>query len=261
MTEHSEPHPLDQDWDDEKKPPKREWKTNAYLPLLKLSIRLALVSIAFILVATVLLLIAQPNSTLEIVSGTIHSICRVVLLMACLGVFVAYQIPKWNPVQVRRTSWLQLTLVRLILSLVILAALIVVLVSIFYKDVWILLLILSSLLLISPGILAVLAIWHRGIVRAFAIGALMTLLVLPIWFGSIGILSSMFFGRPNATDPRIIIVLLAFLFPTISGLICACYVAVLQKVRNESATPYPATVDATSQLHSNSNDPFKVINN
>jgi hypothetical protein len=227
-----EPHPLDQDWDDEKPAAKVRLRTNAYMPLLKLSIWTAIGSAIVILIATLGLLIASPNSIFERGCGLVHTIGRWILLIACCGIFVAYRIPKTQiDLKLNASRWIwngftSLIFLNMVGVLLVTAGVVLVTTTSGTLVMWI-----PILVAFFSGMLATIAVWHRGFVRAYAIGTLTSLFFVASTGASVFLLmlvSSR--GRPSLDFSFLVTVIFVGL-PPVTGIICAGYVIILENSR------------------------------
>lgn len=149
---------------------------NAYKPLLKWSVYIAIGFAVVVVLARVASSNAPLNSPFAIVSDWVFFVSSICCAISCASILVAYRVPYFRQVLLRRDSkqhWLKSGFA--VLSFTCLAALCVVWISyaLFSTsfDPTIQLVASKAQILIS-ALMATVLVYHKGYVRAFAIGFL-----------------------------------------------------------------------------------------
>jgi hypothetical protein len=236
VTDLTEPHPLDDDWESDTPEPRAKLRTNAYLPLLKPCVMIAIGAFALVFLSSVATLNAPPNSPFESISSGIHTMGWWVLLAACCGIMLSYRIPHLNPIRLDRDvrGWLSHGFTTLwivnILGIILLWCFVYFLMS----APGILMFLVPIFVLGFAGFLATVAVAHTGYLRAYAVGTLSNVFLL--LNSSLGFLM---FGLPSRGRVGITQELfLGFVIgiPPMIGLLCATYVLFLERIRDELAS-------------------------
>jgi hypothetical protein len=246
LSQPSEPHPLDQDWDDDSPESRPKLKIKAYRPLLRASVILAIVCAVVILVSTIGTLNATPNSLFEDVTAGIHLAARWVLLLACCGILIAFQIPtekrtKKISMPTRRMGGFALLL---LLNLIGCAA-ITGLIQIMTLGLGFLGFVLPVFLLFFAGWLAVAAVWHKGYLRAYALGTL-TAMLFELNGGAGLMLASLFAGPGRRGMNGTFWISSAACLPLLTGVLCSVYVIILERYRRDASRMNPSLTPLAS---------------
>ncbi len=179
---------------------------------------------------------APYNSLMQRVCSGISNVSAVVMLTACCGILIAYRLPHLDPAQLRRGAlaargWLSNRFAVLIACNLI--AILMMWVCVFFISglfgVYFALP-LGFLMVCSVGLVATMAVVHRGFLRGYAIGMLAVLLL--VMNGGMG----MFFmfipgfrgGTGGVAGYSIGIASVLTIAPLV-GLLCAGYVAVIER--------------------------------
>lgn len=250
-----EPHPLD---DDEPQPQPRSAIVDnsvAYQPLLKPSTRILIASFVIVFCAGLAAINAQPNSALETIASVVNRLGMVLMLAAFSAILVAYRIPRMRqsmlaaPKQNRSrepdvyfdTEAWQLDASREYTSRtranfgtlvgINIAAVVVLLTALTFASMvlgFMTILIVVALQQVFAGVLVTMIVWHKGQIRAYAIGALSALV-----FSTLVITLSLVTRR--ALWPLgifgIFSIAIPVVTPPLAGLISAAYVSVLEHLR------------------------------
>ncbi|MEQ1829670.1 MAG: hypothetical protein ABL921_27150 [Pirellula sp.] len=232
MTNSTEPHPLDQDWDENTPEPKVPLRTNAYAPLLKWSVRFAIGSFLVILVSTIGSLNAAPNSDFEQVTTFIHYVSQWVLLFACIGIILSFRITSMEKgLSLGIKNWLPRGYTTLVIANLIGLGVVFSVIAIGLPNLGPAGMVIPIIMLFFAAWLAVVGVWHSGYIRAYAIGTLVVLIMESS--GGLNFLLQASFAMPNRFRPTQML-WLTFLFfglPFLSGLLCATYVVFLERFR------------------------------
>ena len=183
-----------------------------------------------LLLAAVAISNSSPGGTVETIVSYLHRIGMLIMLMAGTVVILAFRAPNFrSSVMTGNYSFFTkpMTLGRLMLLNLIGFVLFSTLVLLSFQ--------LGNLMLtdvlcvvlfsIAASVMVTIAIWHRGLVRAFAIGAITSVLCNGM-FGLTAVMSGYFRSRGFNG------VLLNLAVMQISGLVCAFYVSRLEKTKN-----------------------------
>ncbi len=235
MPDGTEPHPLD-DFEFGKADPIDDSRTRAHKPLLRISVIIAAAAFASVFVFSLIENGAQFNSPMQQLCNGIKNVSAVVMLMACCGVLFAYRLPHIDPVQLRNGAlatrgWLSNRFALLIV--INLMAILMMWLSVFFLAglVGVYFAIpLGFVIVCLVGLVATMAVVHKGYLRGYAVGTLAVLLL--IMNGGLG----MFFmfipgfrgGTGGVAGYSIAIATLLTIAPLV-GLVCAGYVAVIEK--------------------------------
>jgi hypothetical protein len=236
MAEKVESHPLD-DFEFGKADETSDARNQPYQPLFKRSLLVAGMAFFVLFLASLAASNSADESSVNQVAHAINYAATMILLGACCAMLVAYAIPRFDgqlasqrftSFRERLTRDLPLLMLSNAIGLVILWGLVLAFAIISSP-------VLSVILMVGiylfTGLAATMAVWHKGTLRAYMIGVLTVLFlstnnnvgILMIWGGMRGNpYLSMSIGSAG------IITLAA-----VSGLICAAYVAVIDRKRSD----------------------------
>jgi hypothetical protein len=242
------------DFDDEDNKDKSSHRTPFYKKLLRGSSILAVVSFLVALIGSIIGNNATGDRDLEFIAFALNRWGMLAMLIGCFGIFIAFRGPqlqrlssfktgslsKWSP-------WWTL-FVWSIIGWFALGGILIGLTFLFGNGS---LFFISALLPFAVPLLLVMTIWHKGVIRAYAIGFLSSLMIgllsaFPlIWsFGfsalwmSTGNMynpspysynSNPYFGPGNVQWSVISAVLGQLFFAALSGLVCSGYVSRLER--------------------------------
>ena len=234
MSETSESHPLDETYEFEGTEPRREYKTSAYLPLLRPSVAVAAGGFICTFLASIATINATPNSLFEFVTGTLTQIGRWVVFVALCGILMAYRIPHIQKLEAPEGigEWVHngygLLVIANLIGVVLIGGFVLVINAIGIPLFGFLSI---PLLYIFTGLMVTMAVWHKNYLRAYAIGVLTVIFLMNSGF------SMMLFSFPmggrgggmGGMNGAYVFVGLAICVPPLSGLCCAGYVILLEQ--------------------------------
>lgn len=242
MPDIPEQHPLD-DYEFEKAAPVNDSRTRAHKPLLRICVIVAAVAFGLVFIFSVLENNSPYKSTIQEVSAVIKNISAMIMLAGCGGILVAYRLPHIDPVQIRSGAlaargWFSNRYI--VLALINAIPILMMWVSVFFLagvfGVYFALP-LAFLMFCLVGLTATMVFVHKGYLRGYAIGTL-TVLVLLLNAGG-----GMFFmfvpsfrgGIGSGAGYTIGIAGMLTLAPLV-GLVCAAYVALIEKLSRDSSS-------------------------
>jgi hypothetical protein len=239
-------------------------KPSAKDRLLRWSVILAVVSFLASLIASVVENNSVGNLQVETTASAVNRFGMVMMLIGCLGIFVAFRFPQLlaggqsAAVAKRRWSTWWLLFAWNLAAIVFLGIFLFSLAMITDGEAMIYCVLPVPLVL---SLMLVIAIWHRGVIRAYAIGFLVSavLNLLLLAGGALYLRVAIGTGYLSTYSPGTVYALMS---PTalsfwiflgllgigtanaISGLVCSGYVAVLERVRR-SREPVDAQAHPT----------------
>lgn len=239
MSDGTEPHPLD-DFEFGKATPIDDSRTRAHKPLLRICVIVAAIMFGLVFVFSLLESGAQFNSTMQQVCNGIRNVSAVIMLAACCGILLAYRLPHIDQVALRSGAlaargWMSNRMVVLISINVM--AILMMWVSVFFLSGLLgvyFVIPLGLVMLCLTGLAATMAIVHRGYLRGYAIGMLV-ILVMAI-NGNFGMMllfgPGLGGGMGGVAGYSIGLATMLTVAPLV-GLVCAGYVALIQKFSHE----------------------------
>ncbi len=244
-----EPHPLD-DFEFGKPDPAENSRAQVHKPLLKWSVIVAATAFGVIFVSSVMGNNAVFNSLLQRTCTAISGASAMVMLAACAGILFAYRLPHIDINRLKSGAngtkgWLAnglgtLALVNVLLIIAIWAGALVLGGTVG----WLFVVGIALFGICFAGIAATMVVTHTGYLRGYAIGVLAVL--FPLFTSG---LSSAFlflplvtggrqYGGPAAMPGSTIITLgTSFSLACFVGMICACYVTLVEMVRARTPPP------------------------
>lgn len=244
------PHPLDDEGQIEDITLAPASSTQVFRPLLKPCI--VGISAGFIVafLAGVTAANASPQSTGEVVGSALQRIGIVVMLVSFCGILLAYRIPHMKKIPMKSPKELRIPdFLKLFVSQ-----------TVFLIFFWIVLLIAQSLLgrmaigvlgyilILYASLLTVSAVWRTGCRRAYAIGALATI-ILSFYGGAGSLFVGGYYGRASAILAWPAGVFLSLV--VLNGLICAAYATFIISSTAPTETP-PTSPPSNSDEHDHS---------
>lgn len=225
----------------------QEPSTKVFRPLLKPCIFGISAGFVVAFLAGVTAANSAPQSAGEVVGSAVQRIGIIVMLVSFCGILLAYRIPHLKKIPMKSPKELRIPD---FLSLLVSKA-------VFVVFFWILLLstqgisgsfaiaVTSYVLILYAALLTVAAVWRTGCRRAYAIGALATI-VLSFYGGAGSLFLGGFYGRGAALSLWPVGIFLSLV--VLNGLICAGYVAFIIGATTSSTLPSPAP-SANSDQH------------
>lgn len=236
-TERRSPHPLDDEGQIEDVSLAQESSTQVFRPLLKPCIVGISAGFVVAFLAGVTAANASPQSTGEVVGSALQRVGIIVMLVSFCGILLAYRIPHMKKIPLKSPKQLRIPE---FLSLLVSH-------TVFLVLFWIVLLIAQSLLgpfaigviayvlTLYASLLTVAAVWRTGCRRAYAIGALATI-ILSFYGGAGSLFVGGYYTRASANMAWPIGVFLSIV--VLNGLICAGYATF---IINSTAHTSPTT--------------------
>lgn len=218
-------HPLDEEEDEPTRPIRRTpWPAPvAYSPLLKPSLLVLAISFTVTFLSAVMSSNAQPNSSVERISATVNYASAIVMLVAFSCILIAYRIPFLRKLKVSRPPFLAWGFLNLVYANLVLLALVWLGVFLLGPASPFSTSFITAFRILFIALLATICTWHDGFVRAYAMGALITITLTSIELPSFSL--PLFRASPS-TVAGIYITLSALI-----GLACASYVKALLRYR------------------------------
>tara|TARA_R110002049_G_scaffold4601_6_gene32842 strand:- start:15300 stop:16058 length:759 start_codon:yes stop_codon:yes gene_type:complete len=226
-------HPLDRDYSDDAPVPSRSpipRSTNYHAKLRRFGVIVFGLGFIGLFPAAIFLNNARGNATAESVASMLHQLSMLVILVGGVMVFAAYRWPHLSKLINAPSSQLnplgRSPFVTLLIWNVVAFVAIVVITTLMpsQRSYEFLYLLLSGIFTSGLGLLITMIVWHRGMLRGYAIGAMAALIVNG--FSLLSVIGGGF-GRGNSTfilNAQIATVL-------VSGLISAGYVSMIQSYR------------------------------
>ncbi len=237
----------DAPWDDDD-PPATQGATDASpvsRTMLRASLTLLIVSTAVMFLAAVASNNAIPSSAAERIALTIHRASMIAMLLAFFGILFAYRLPMLSAyLQAKREQQAAGKSKQSVLSAEI--KMLLMASALLMAWVWgtvllgfaVLHLITYWLLVVIAAVLANMIVLHKGTLRSFAVGMLMSLLLILLTWRSMGtmlIFNGAGFGRFGFGGPSeswlFVIFGLEITVSVAAGLVCAFYYGFLAKMR------------------------------
>lgn len=240
MSDGTEPHPLD-DFEFGAATPINDSRTRAHKPLLRISVIVAALSFGAVFVFSLLGNNAQFNSTMQQICFGVSNVSAMIMLAACCGILFAYRLPHLDPAQIRNGAltargWMSNRFAVLVgLNLI---AILMMWASVFFLSGLFgvfFVVPLGFAMLCLAALAATMSVVHRGYVRGYAIGTLTVLILL--MNGNFAMMLAFgpgFGGGMGGVAGFSVAIATAMTIAPLLGLVCAGYVALIERFSYES---------------------------
>ncbi len=248
-------HPLDQD--DEVEYSVVRAVPNAYRPLLKWSVRCAIVAGIFVAAASTVTAVAQPFSPISTTADYVFRVSAGAAMLACFGILAAYRVPQAKAVGLQRFNKPKGRALNIVVLLGLNAVVLVAMwggwvavsqTSVLQQQVAAF---LPALPFVVSGLSVTMIVFHTGVLRAYGIGVAVVSVMQAQSFNSL--FGMQLRGFTTSGMDFVLSQVFNLTIALVTGLLTAIYVAVVVRPPSSQLTSSQAT--SSQPPFSNDADP------